>query len=236
MMENENTLAPQTDGGIRSVDAGRGVEWLVGGFKLVFKTPGTWIVGGLIVMIAIVICNFIPLLGSILASMIYVVASGAAMRACAALEAGRDPVPDAKEAISNQSLLILGAIAGGLSLLITLFMGAMFITSGGAAMVSMSAGIGMGIMSGLITMVLFIVMFMALWLAPALVVFKNMDPINAMKLSLKATMKNLVPYIVLAILTAIASFFGAIPMGLGLLVVLPAAMCASYIAYRDMFA
>ncbi len=234
-MEHENTLAVN-DAGIRSVAAGRGVEWLVWGFKTVFKTPGFWIVGGLILAIAFFIANFIPLIGNLLATALYVIGTGAAMRACVAIEAGRDPVAEAQQVLTHQPLLILGAIAGGLSLLITMVVTAMVAASVGTAMlVSTAAGVGMALISGLLMGLVFIALFMALWLAPALVLFKNMQPFDAMKMSMKATLKNLVPYIVLAILTWIAFIVGSIPLMLGLLIVFPASMCASYIAYKEMF-
>lgn len=235
-MENETTL-PMHNDGIRTVAPGRGVEWLVGGFTAVFKTPGVWIVGGLILMLCVYVSNFIPFIGGALVTALYIVASGAAMRACAAIDGGRDPVADAKQALSSQPLLILAAIAGGLSLVLTLVLVAMITASVGAAMmVSGTLGMGMALISTLLTTMIYIVMFMALWLAPGLVMFKNMQPLDAMKLSLKATLKNLVAYIVLAILSAVAFVIGSIPMGLGLLIVLPAAMCASYLAYRELFA
>jgi uncharacterized membrane protein len=235
-MEQETTSAMQHDG-IRTLAAGRGVEWLVGGFKIVFKTPAFWIVAGLIILIANVIANYLPLIGGAVVAAVYTLASGAAMRACAAIEAGRDPVAEAQQALSHQPLLILAAIFGGISLLIVLVVGAMIAASLGAAvLVGASAGYGMAIVNGLILTVLFIALFMAFWLAPALVLFNDMQPLDAMKMSLKATMKNLLPYLVLAILTCVAVVIGSIPVMLGLLVVLPASMCAAYIAYQEMFA
>ncbi len=222
---------------VRSVGAGRGVEWLVGGFKLVFKTPGFWIVGGLIVLIAYVVANFIPLIGTALAAAVYTLATGAAMRACAAIEGGRDPAAEAQQALTHQPLLILAAISGALSMVLVLVVGAMVATTMGAAMlIGTGTGFGVAILNMLVLMLLFVALFMAFWLAPALVLFKDMQPVDAMKMSLKATLKNLLPYVVLAILSCIAMIIGSLPMMLGLLVVLPATMCAAYMGYRDMLA
>ena len=238
-MEQQVTTAAHD--GSRSVAAGAGFDWLVRGFTIVFKTPGFWIVGGLAFVCVSFIASLMPMIGGALATALYIVATGAAMRACVAIEAGRDPVQDALGVLSIQPLLILGAIAGGLSLLIFVVWGAIAVTTVGAAMLFGSPG-GMGVailgavLSAFVISLVFIVLFMALWLAPALVVFDNMQPLDAMKASLNATKKNLLAYIVLAVLVTIAYFIGAIPMMLGLLVVIPASMCASYAAYQDLLA
>lgn len=56
----------------------------------------------------------------------------------------------------------------------------------------------------------------------------------AMKLSLKACIKNILPFIVLGLLLLVASIVAIIPFGLGMLVFVPVAMITSYSAYKQM--
>jgi uncharacterized membrane protein len=85
-------------------------------------------------------------------------------------------------------------------------------------------------------MLISIPLLMALWMAPALVIMKNVAPVEAVRLSFAASLKNFVPFIIFYVLAAVACFLGAMLMGLGLIVVYPVLLCASYIAYKDIFA
>ena len=239
-MEQQVTTAAAHDGS-RSVAAGACFDWLARGVKLVLQAPGFWILGGLIIVIVSQISSRMSMYVGALATAFNIVATGAAMRACGAIEAGRDPVQEALGALKIQPLLILGAIAGGLTLAIVMAWDAIGTTTVGAAILSGSAGsAGMAFMGVVLSVVaislVFIVFYMTLWLAPALVVFDNLHPIDALKGSFNATRKNLLAYIMLVVLVTIAYFIGAGAMLLGLLVVIPASMCTCYAAYQDLLA
>ncbi len=239
-MEQQVTTAAAHDGS-RSVAASACFDWLARGIKIVFQAPGLWILGGLIIVIVSQISSRMSMYVGALATVFNIVATGAAMRACGAIEAGCDPVQEALGALKIQPLLILGAIAGGLTLAIVMAWDTIGMTTVGAAILSGSAGsAGMAFLGVVLSVVaislVFIVFYMTLWLAPALVVFDNMHPIDAMKGSFNATRKNLLAYIMLVVLVTIAYFIGASAMLLGLLVVIPASMCTCYAAYHDLLA
>jgi uncharacterized membrane protein len=63
-----------------------------------------------------------------------------------------------------------------------------------------------------------------------------MAPVDAMKLSFAATMRNPGAYVVFSLLAIGASILGTICLLVGLLIVIPALACAAYAAYRDIFA
>jgi uncharacterized membrane protein len=71
--------------------------------------------------------------------------------------------------------------------------------------------------------------------APALVALDDMKALTAMKLSFMGCLKNLLPFTVYGLLAMVLLFIGSLPMGLGLLVVLPLLTAALYSSYRDIY-
>ena len=100
---------------------------------------------------------------------------------------------------------------------------------------------GMGIAFGgimlamLLSLALSVPLFMAMWFAPALVYFNNMAPVDALKASFNACLKNLLVFLVFGVVAMILSFFAALPIGLGFLILIPVLAGALYVAYRDIF-
>jgi uncharacterized membrane protein len=56
-----------------------------------------------------------------------------------------------------------------------------------------------------------------------------------MKLSFAGCLKNVLPFLVYGIAGLVLLFLGAIPLGLGILVVWPTLTAAIYVAYRDIY-
>ena len=77
--------------------------------------------------------------------------------------------------------------------------------------------------------------YMAMWFAPALVVLHDMAPIEAVRRSFGASMKNMVPFLVYGFVLVVLSVIAAIPLMLGLLVLAPVVVASVYTSYRDIF-
>lgn len=238
-MDNDNALPtpPSATPTIRTVDVGRSVEWLSGGFRMFMKAPGSWVV----ITIALICTSWLVslilpgIISGPLTTAISLVAVGALMRSCQALEEGRDMASGVQAAVSSAPLWILGAIGAAMSLAMLLLVSVLGLSSVAAGAISMGSMAGMFGISALVLFAAYLLMYMALWLAPALVVLKGINPVEAIKLSLTATLKNLVAYIIISILAVVLCVIGAIPIGLGLLVVIPMLVCANYLAYKDIF-
>jgi uncharacterized membrane protein len=228
-MQNQDATA------IRHVDTNRGVEWVSAGFNLFMKKPGELVIAGLILFVISFAMNFVPLIGSALATMAGVVAAGAFMRASEAIENGQDPLAAAQAAAGVAPLFILGLIAAGMGLAVGLISAAMITLAVGAAFFSPFAGLGIAAVTWLLMMFISIPMIMALWLAPGLVLMRGTAPLDAVRLSFMASLQNLLPFIIFYVIAAIACFLGALMMGVGLIVVYPVLLCAAYFAYKDMF-
>ncbi|MCU7877883.1 MAG: hypothetical protein KZQ84_13970 [Candidatus Thiodiazotropha sp. (ex Lucinoma borealis)] len=87
----------------------------------------------------------------------------------------------------------------------------------------------------IIASLLFIPIMMAYLFAPALVALEEMSAWEAMKLSFKACLKNILPFLLYSLVAMVLMIVGSIPFGLGLLIVSPILIGAIYSAYRDIF-
>lgn len=238
-MDTDNVLhPPMIVPAIRTVAPGRSVEWLLGGFRIFMKSPGMWVLVGLALLLGSWMIGKLgpSWLSSSVNTVLFLVLMGASMKACAELDAGRHPIAAAQEVLQMKSLWILGAIGAGLSLVVGIAGMVLGVSSIGLMFISPGMFFGFAGLAFLLILALSIALGMALWLAPALVVLNGVEPVQAVKMSLAASLKNVVPYIVLCLLAIVAVFVGAIPFGLGLLVVFPALICSSYLAYKDVFA
>ncbi|MEN6587182.1 MAG: BPSS1780 family membrane protein, partial [Sulfuricella sp.] len=89
---------------------------------------------------------------------------------------------------------------------------------------------------GVVVMALLLPLLMAYWFAPALVLFDGLPAKQAMKLSFAACLRNVLPFTLYGVVGLVLFVLGSIPLGLGLLAVIPVLFATSiYTAYRDIF-
>lgn len=232
---------PQYGG--RKVDAGQGIEWLKEGWQVFLKNPGVWIAISVIALIIFVVLGFIPLLGQLAANLLAPVISAGLLIGCRALVQGEELKIEHLFAGFQQqtgNLVLLGVLALAASVVIGIVSFA--IVGGSAAtgaIVGNSAGAGMALggfmLAMLVVLALAAPLAMAMWFAPALVVFRNRPPIEAIKASFNACLTNLVPFLVYGVLLFVLAIVAALPLGLGFILLLPVAAGSVYAAYVDIF-
>lgn len=231
----------------RAVGAGRGWEWIAEGFNLFKKQPGTWI----LVVIGFVVCTvliaLIPVIGPVVNMLLLEVFVGGLMLGCRALDRGEGFEIGHLFAGFKQStgdLVVLGVLAlvGWFIVMIPAVaivgFGAFMSMMMGGADAAMNFGtMGMSvILAMLVVMALAVPLYMALWFAPALIVLNNLKPVDAMKASFFACLKNIVPFLVYGVILMVLCMIAAIPLGLGFLILGPVAIASMYAGYRDIFA
>jgi uncharacterized membrane protein len=91
------------------------------------------------------------------------------------------------------------------------------------------------LMALLIGAALLVPLLMALWFAPALVYFHNETPVDALKISFIACLKNWLPFLLYGVLMLIVFVIASIPFMLGFLVAGPLAIISGYTSYRAVF-
>lgn len=228
----------------RSVDAGRGVEWWTAAWALFMKKPGMWVVLGLILIIIVIVLAFVPLLGTLATSLLLPVFSGGWMLAARKVAGGGGLEPaDLFTGFKDKlvPLLVLGVLLLGATLIITLVVGALGF---GGVMAGMAAGsnasgafaaAGAGMLALLVGLALGLVVGMAIWFASALVVFRDVAPVDALKLSVAGSLKNIVPFLVYGLVYLVAAVIASLLFGLGWVVLVPLSLLTAYVSYQDVF-
>jgi hypothetical protein len=227
----------------RSVEANRGINWWTEAWALFIKNAGMWIVLALILLVAFIVLSFVPILGALVGSLVAPVFAGSWMLAARKVEAGgaldvNDLLTGFKEKLTP--LLVLGALL----LVATLVIGALAAALGFGAVMGMGGAqsglgvvtaMGAGMLALLVGLALGLIVAMAFWFAPALVVFRDMAPIDALKASVTASLKNIVPFLLYSVVYFIAAIVASIPFGLGWVVLVPVLLLTVYVSYKDVF-
>ncbi len=130
--------------------------------------------------------------------------------------------------LRSKALWIMAAMAGVITLALDLLGNSMSVYARAASW----SGLGLYF---LFIKSLSLLAMMALWLAPALVILHDASPLQAMKLSLLASLKNFFPWLLFSVLAFVLLIVAAIPVGLGLLAALPTLAGAAFVARRDVF-
>jgi uncharacterized membrane protein len=242
----DSTTTDNTGSG-RIVASGRGVEWWSEAWALFMKAAGMWIVLSIIMIIIFMVLGFIPILGGLAVAVLFPVFMASWILAARKVEGGGTLEPgDLFTPLQGDKvmpLLILGAIllAFGVAVFIVaglLGAGAIFGVAAGGADRSVGTALtalGAGFIALLAMLAISVVASMALWFAPALVMFRGTAPVDALKISFAACLRNIVPFLLWGLLYIVAAIVASIPFGLGWILLAPLVMISLYVSYRDVF-
>jgi uncharacterized membrane protein len=227
----------------RSVDVGRGVEWLKQGWQLFTRNPGIWIAIAVILMVVVIVLSFIPFVGTLAVNFLMPVFAGGILLGCKSQSEGGDIAIDNLFAGFRQNtgnLIMVGVFYLVGVIVITVLV---FLIGGGAAftggLIGRGPGVGMALggffLAMLVMLALLVPLAMAVWFAPALVVFHGVAPLEAMKASFFACLKNIVPFLVYGVILFVLCIIALIPFGLGMLIMVPVMMGSLYASYVEIF-
>ncbi|MEN8166013.1 MAG: BPSS1780 family membrane protein [Pseudomonadota bacterium] len=232
--------------GPTGVPAGHGWAWLAGGWWYFKQNPVAWVLAILTWILLAMGVGMIPLLGGLVVNLATPIITAGFMIGCQAQHEGEDfTLGHLFAGFSNNpgQLLLLGVIYfGAMILLVIGMMIGLFGMLDMEAMQSQNPEMVMGavmspgfIIAMLVGFLLLIPLMMAYFFAPALVALDDMKALEAMKLSFSGCLKNLLPLTVYGLLATLLMILGSIPLGLGLLIVLPLLTASMYAAYRDIY-
>ncbi len=224
----------------QAVPAGNATSWISNSWLLFKAQPLKWILATVLYFVVSIVLSFIPYLGSFAQSFLGIFLGAGFVYAAARIEEQGDfEIGDIFAGFRENlnGLLILSAIAVGFTLAIALGSLAvgfpMYSDPDPQSMQNISwAAVGVFMV---IIFVLSIVYAAATYLAPTLVLLQNEPPMEAIKLSLAAFKNNILGAILCSLLMIILMIVAAIPLGLGLLVVMPMFLVIPYVIYRDLF-
>ena len=242
-MANFPIPAPAFDGRSRTVGVGAALDWLRLGWGMFMVNPGLWVTASVIVIVGFLALFAVWLAGPLLACLLAPVLAAGLLTMCRkASNTGSFDLQDLASGFRTATtpLVILGLIFMAAMAAINMIVFVLF--SGSVAGGLLMPGVtGLGVLLGgsllamLLSSVLIIPLAMALWFAPALVMFNNMPPFEACRASLNACLKNILPFLILGLIYFVLSFFAALPVGLGFLVLLPVLSGSAYASYQDVF-
>jgi uncharacterized membrane protein len=229
----------------RVVAAGRGASWWGEAWGLFKLAPGMWILTMLVFFGLNLLLAIIPILNLFLGLLAMFMTTGLLL-GCDDLRHGADlrlgHLFAAFKARPGR-LILLSIVTGLLSILAIVLSVLPF----GFALLPGLLGSDMGasmISSGMVVSFLFMVLiflalsipiYMAYWFAPLLIVEHDFGVAKAMLCSLKACAKNFVPFLLYGVVGLLLVIVAVIPMGLGLLVLIPLIIASIYTSYRDIF-
>ncbi len=230
----------------RSVAADRGWQWIIEGFRMFRGQPLVWIMLVVVMLVIWIASVMIPLLGALAVNLVSPVFFAGMMMACRTADQGGEPEvgqlfgafkTHAAPLVTIGGIYLVGNIVAA---------GIMLGVAGGSALPAlMGKGTAdpetimaavRGLMFGfVIGMAVFVPLLMAIWFAPLLIIFENMAPVAAMKLSFAACWQNMMPFLIYGIAGLVLMIAAAIPLMLGLIVLLPVLVCSIYASYKDIF-
>lgn len=233
----------------RVLDAGRGWAWWSEAWNLFMRSALLWIALALILIVAVAVIGIVPLLGSLATAVLMPALIAGWMIAAHKVEGGGAlEVGDLLAGFQGERLsplLVLGALAAAATVLmftVTFALGAgavWSIASGGGmrtgGMRGMMPAMGMSLIALLVFLVFALLVTAAMWFAPALVVFRRVAPLDAVKASFAAVLKNVLPFLLYGVVQIGLSIVASIPFALGWLVLMPVMLLTVYVSYRDVF-
>jgi hypothetical protein len=246
-----DTAAPA----FRQVPAGNGTRWWGDAWRLMFNrgAAGLWIGMCVVAVFLLLALRIVPVLGSLASQIGSFILSGGLMLAARKTDEGTRPAFGDLFAGFGPSLGNL--MLGGLLVMVAMLLvyAALALAGLGAAITAVSGGFGSllggGIgLSGLLTgigiaalllilsfLLLLVPIMMAAWLAPALIVLKHQQPMEALKSSLAACWANLGALTVYGLVGIGFAIAASISFLLGWLLLMPLIVLSTYCAFRDLF-
>lgn len=225
--------------GGQKVGAGRGWAWIKDGFGLFRESPGTWVLIIIALFVILAALSFVPFLNMV-SSLLYPVFTGGLLLGCRALARGdelefgylfagfREPF---KPLILVGLLYLAGLLVLGLIAAMVLGVGVFL----GSEAIDPATGPTSVLLVMLLMVGLAVPLVMAVWFAPALVVFHELGPLEAMKQSFAGCLKNIPAFLVYGLIGIVLMILASIPMMLGWLVMGPVFTASIYAGYRDVY-
>jgi uncharacterized membrane protein len=240
---------------IRKVTASQAFSWLVSGWHLFIEQPLQWALMALAVFVIMAIVSTVlvplPIIGPMAAPVLFVLLTGGMLSAVARQEAGEKlrftylfdgfrmhggnlalvgvffSIPLVLMLLVVQLALVGGLLAGVLGAVLGSALSSLL--SAATAFISvLITGLG-------VSVVIYLLMILTLLCAPALITYRGLAPLEAMGLSLKASVSNLGAVLLFGVLMYALFAVALMPAGLGVLIFIPVSVGAFRQAYLDMF-
>lgn len=226
--------------------------WWSDGWRIFTAAPWLWIGMTVVFVGLMLVLAFIPVLGHIASTLLYPVLGAGLLVGARDIDRGQ-PLTFAHlfscfdkrlwplvlvGLIYIAAWFVVWLIAAGICLMIFGYGTLSALLTMDASGASMDALMALGIaaiVALLIVLVLGTPLVMAYWFAPALVALRGDSPVDALKSSFSASLRNVPPLLVYGLMSIAFAILATIPLGLGWIVLAPVFVGSVYASYRDIF-
>ena len=237
----------------RQLAASEGAGWWGESWRIFCAAPAAWIGIFVIFIVVSIALVMVPIVGSLVHTVLTPVFAGGAMLGCHALARG-EPLRighlfEGFQGGRLAPLCVLGLLWLAILFVIAIVMvGTVFLTLGASGLAALldfggtsidyaalaSAGAAVFIV-GLIALAVALLVAMAYWFAPALVVLNGEQPIAALQKSFAASAHNIGAFLLYGLIYIGLAIVASIPIGLGWLVLGPMLAGSCYAGWRTIF-
>ncbi|MGB9712663.1 MAG: BPSS1780 family membrane protein [Dissulfurimicrobium sp.] len=231
-----------------TVAAAKGAAWYIGGWKIVRPRLGMWILLCLAYWLIGIFLHILPFLGWLAFSLLMPGITGGLFKAAHDWETGREPsfehlIAAFKDPVIRNNVIILGAVGIGFNILSAALI---FITIGGLGMHMLMHRAYLGLYSvvhlavgavfvSILLLILALLFASAMLYAIPLVMLTGTGPMEAMKLSIEACMKNVLSMTVYGLIYLLLGILTVFTLGLGLIMLMPITITSIYASFKDIF-
>lgn len=238
MAENAHTQSLA----VRQVPVSSAVAWVVNGFVLFKANPAMWIILLVIYLAIMIPVSMLPVVGSVVSTLLAPVFAAGMMSGCRALVNKQDlEINHLFEGFKHNTSQLIKI--GGIYMVCLLFIAVTVVAAMDKEAVELLVqGKDLSpeqadamLLPILTALLLMMPVLMAYWFAPVLAGLNNLTAVEAMKLSFAACLKNVLPFLLYGLIFMVLLIIAIIPFGLGLVVVVPMMMTSLYSSYVDVF-
>lgn len=235
----ENTPSTLT---VKTVPVNSAWTWITKGFQLFKANPAMWIILLVIYLAIMIPLSMLPIIGSVLSTLLAPVFAAGMMWGCQALTRNQDlEINHLFEGFKHNTSQLVAV--GGIYMVSLLLVAVIAVLTLDKATVELlvqgkevsTEQADAMLLPILMTFLLLLPVLMAYWFAPVLAGLHNLTAVEAMKLSFNACLKNLLPFFLYGFIFMLLLIVAIIPFGLGLVVVVPMMMTSLYTSYADVF-
>ncbi len=230
---------------IRQVSAVHGWYWIVQGFQMFRKAPMIWMLICFIpFLIVVTLSLLVPMIGPLIFMLVAPVFLAGIMVACREQEQGRQ-IEVSHLFIGFKTHTAPLITVGGIFLVGLLIIYSVFLSTGGSDLIAMLergkrydsseiGGISSNILSSFLMVILLqIPLLMAFIFSPVLIILHNFSPVNAMKKSFLACIRNIIAFFVYNLILNLLSIIVLLVPYIGLVILSPVLFASIYVSYKE---
>jgi hypothetical protein len=238
---------------VLSVPMIHGWHWIVSGYQMLKAYPMMWAILIILYLIIMVPLSKIPLLGSVLSTLIAPIFASGLLLGCHAISQHKELEinhlfagfkKNTAQLISLGGLYMLGLIIAAMLFSSGLDPAIIELISNGQPVTV--AQLGNMTQPILFAMLVFIPLTMAYWFAPALITFYQLTATQALKVSFGACIKNIAPFLLnmaifaliflgLVLLVGLLGQLGEVVIMFGIIVIMPLMITSLFASYQAIF-